>query len=266
MSNNLVNLKLENLTGDRDEENGTLTPKTHPPPTEIGPRQQTSPPPPRRSSPRGTSSYVRTPGTPAHERPDSDANTDRQVEITGGNKLREPKLRTDKNTTRKQAMRSVIGHEPAYPLCVQWESGEGTLRPLRTPGIPRPCPARGRAAGDSPAPSWRCADGLSPHPGCPRSRGGGGVCRRTGQGGGRFVAHVRAVAKSHAADASVDRTVGCRRARAHAAGRALQKQPEPPRAPGIRLRPSRRANRRQPVGLPAGKTNDGATPEARRRV
>ena len=34
MSNDLVNLKLKKLAGDEDEENGTLTLKPHPPPTE----------------------------------------------------------------------------------------------------------------------------------------------------------------------------------------------------------------------------------------
>ena len=62
-----------------------------------------------------------------------------------GNKLREPRLRTDETTTRKQLVRSVIGHERAYPMCVHWESGEGTLRPLE-PTASRTAAARYRRA------------------------------------------------------------------------------------------------------------------------
>ena len=48
--------------------------------------------------------------------------------------------------------------EPADPMCVHWGWRGVAAHPLRTPGIPRRCPARGRAAGLAAAPSRRCAD------------------------------------------------------------------------------------------------------------
>ena len=37
--------------------------------------------------------------------------------------------------------------EPTDPMCLHWGLARGMLRPPRTPGIPRPCGPRGRAAG-----------------------------------------------------------------------------------------------------------------------
>jgi hypothetical protein len=127
MSNDLVSLKFEKLAGDEDKENGTLTLKTHPPPTEIGPRQQTTPRPPRRSSPRGTSGLVRTPGTTAHEGPDSDANTDRH----GGDnvyKLPDPKLSIEENGPRKQLAPEIYRSGGSLPF--ESLAAERALPPL----------------------------------------------------------------------------------------------------------------------------------------
>ena len=107
MSDDLVNLKLEKLAGDEDEENGTLTLKTHPPPTEIGPGQQ-----------QRHDHYI-DPVPVVHlalcelrepQLTNDQTQTETQigmVERTGLYKLRDPKLRTEENSPRKQLVRSV---------------------------------------------------------------------------------------------------------------------------------------------------------------
>ena len=128
----------------------------------------TTPRPLHRSSPRGTSGPLRTPGTTAHERPDSDGNTDRHGGENGpvqaqGSETQDRGKQPTETARQVSYIPGARSQEPGacprnVPHCA---SGEGELRP---PSNPLPCLAPGRRSrkciGSSPttavAPSWSC--------------------------------------------------------------------------------------------------------------
>ena len=65
--------------------------------------------------------------------------------------------RTTETAHGNRWLLSCRWQEPADPMCVHWGWRGGATRPLRTPGVPRPCGSRGRAGRRAPARSWRCA-------------------------------------------------------------------------------------------------------------
>ena len=80
-------------------------------------------------------------------------------------------------TCAELAMTPVRRHSQHTPCVHKGALARGICVPLRTPTAARLSPARGRAGGVAPAPSFRCADGQSPHRESPHPRVAGGAGR-----------------------------------------------------------------------------------------
>ncbi len=111
-------------------------------------------------------------------RPPTDENADghqwhvrigREGHWAGGRTRGEPGERRRRSGRRESRRTTISGTEQAgssQPLavmsqltpCATWGWRGGTARPLRSPGFPRPCRARGRAGGLRAAPPWRRSD------------------------------------------------------------------------------------------------------------